>query len=1368
MSKTFDVGIRITADGRVLVTEARSAKEALNQLGETTRKTSGESANLANQVSKQSAALNQSASQASAHTASLSGMKSGLVAAAAAYVSFSSAMAGGKAIIDAALANERLNNTLKVATGSTQAATQEIAFLRQESEKLGLQFATTADQYAKLAAASKDTALQGQATRDIFLAVSKASTVLGLSAAETGGALNAIQQMISKGTVSAEELRGQLGERLPGAFQMAARSIGVTTQELGKMLEQGQLTADRLLPALAAELEKTFGAQAQQAAQGLNAKINRLDNSFTDLKTSIGQTGLIDLFSGGINAATKLVNFINNSVIPAVKSIGQVPVLGTAAKALFGGGVLGKLAEKPEIAVTNTQALIDDKTVSGIAKPGTKPSLPDSYVKAAREEVIARQKLTQEREREAQRAVESSQRIIGAFKRETQEIGLNTVQKKMLAAAAEAAQAPTKELAQEIMNSAAAWAQATQQQEAMVAAEKARANALLEIERAAQERARAEQQAAQEVRQNWRNTWSQVEQNAKMAFIQFAAHGKSAAQAVGEAIKFSVIDVLYQMTIRKWIINIGASIESTFAGSLAGSAAGAGMNALNIASLGTGAMNIMKSGFGLIPSTLGRFGSALPGSAGAFFSGMGGTGAAAAQGAQAMWGASGLTGANAMGAAAGSAFASMAGPLLIGYMATKGLKALAGDKRLGGGFGDAMNFVGDIPVIGDLIPIIPIINGLFGRGPYKFRQQVALGTASEEGFDGRVTDIFRSKGGLFMGNKHKELSAGNESELLNLFDETIQGFATSAKQFADNLGISKEFITGYSKEIRLESEKGKTLTEEAIQSMLAGIGDEIARGLVPAIDSLSKSGETAFQTLTRLNNEFSTLVNVGMLLGSSVANAKEFIKGFSFDDRTAFIDKAGGIDALAQKAQFFSDNFLNEAERLAPAQEQLNEQLAQLGLSSDLTKEQFKGLVQSFGGVNGISADLLQSLLTLAPAFIEVRTAQEQLAEATRQKAEADRESAKIAQEAARALLINNAGSAFSALQKSVDQERKKITDDYNTQLDKVNTRIQDISESIGKLKSLSDALKNTINQIQPLSRDQAKQQIQDAIKTARRGGELPDAESLRNALGVLGNNQTIDNALSPFEKAREQAKTAILLGQLGSVTDSRLTLEERSLAALEGQKKRLETGFDDQMKRLDTMLEQGQTQVDLLNGINTSAKDIVTALSQFNFRLLQAGGQPIALPSGEIPVMRGNPKITDQQIRDFAGAPGRTAMEIYNAARDNGVSFAQYANATGANLKTLRLWARRNNLPTFENGGYHSGGLALVGEKRPEVIFSGPSRIVSSTNEFAKMFNNADVVKELRILVTEIKEVKKSSERTASRLDAVTKGGTALRTKAA
>ena len=80
---------------------------------------------------------------------------------------------------------------------------------------------------------------------------------MGLSADDTRGALRALEQIVSKGTVSAEELRGQLGERLPGAFQIASRAMGVTTQELGEMLQRGEVLVEDLLPKLAKELRSS-------------------------------------------------------------------------------------------------------------------------------------------------------------------------------------------------------------------------------------------------------------------------------------------------------------------------------------------------------------------------------------------------------------------------------------------------------------------------------------------------------------------------------------------------------------------------------------------------------------------------------------------------------------------------------------------------------------------------------------------------------------------------------------------------------------------------------------------------------------------------------------------------------------------------------------------------------------------------------------------------------------------------------------------------------------------------------------------------------------------------------------------------------
>jgi tape measure domain-containing protein len=55
-------------------------------------------------------------------------------------------------------------------------------------------------------------------------------------------ALLATAQVFSKGKVSAEELRGQIGERLPGAFTLFAESMKKTPQELDKMLQEGKVS----------------------------------------------------------------------------------------------------------------------------------------------------------------------------------------------------------------------------------------------------------------------------------------------------------------------------------------------------------------------------------------------------------------------------------------------------------------------------------------------------------------------------------------------------------------------------------------------------------------------------------------------------------------------------------------------------------------------------------------------------------------------------------------------------------------------------------------------------------------------------------------------------------------------------------------------------------------------------------------------------------------------------------------------------------------------------------------------------------------------------------------------------------------------
>ena len=89
-----------------------------------------------------------------------------------------------------------------------------------------------------LAQRGETAGLRMEDVRNIFTGVSMAASKLGLDAESTQGIFKALEQMMSKGTIGAEELRHQLGDRLPGAFTIMARALGVTTEKLTEMMSK--------------------------------------------------------------------------------------------------------------------------------------------------------------------------------------------------------------------------------------------------------------------------------------------------------------------------------------------------------------------------------------------------------------------------------------------------------------------------------------------------------------------------------------------------------------------------------------------------------------------------------------------------------------------------------------------------------------------------------------------------------------------------------------------------------------------------------------------------------------------------------------------------------------------------------------------------------------------------------------------------------------------------------------------------------------------------------------------------------------------------------------------------------------------------
>jgi tape measure domain-containing protein len=190
--------------------------------------------------------------------------------------------------IKTATKHESMVNALGFSSGGEAQAAERLTTLRGTVERLGLPLMESIQGFKTLDSSLIGTGITAQQSDAIFRGVSSGVSALSLSADDAQGVFLALGQVASKGKVQAEELRGQIGERLPGAFNIAARAMGVSNAELDKMMSLGKLTAADFLPKFAAEIEKTFAGALPKAMNAAQAKLNRFNNAIYDLKVMAG------------------------------------------------------------------------------------------------------------------------------------------------------------------------------------------------------------------------------------------------------------------------------------------------------------------------------------------------------------------------------------------------------------------------------------------------------------------------------------------------------------------------------------------------------------------------------------------------------------------------------------------------------------------------------------------------------------------------------------------------------------------------------------------------------------------------------------------------------------------------------------------------------------------------------------------------------------------------------------------------------------------------------------------------------------------------------------------------------------------------
>ena len=209
---------------------------------------------------------------------------------------------------------ESLGFALEKISGNALENIRAMQFLMELNDNFGAKLSETTERWLKFRAAARQSGLTLIETKKVFQSVTKASALLGLRTDELRGIYLALEQMLSKGKVTTEELRRQLGERLPGAMGIMADAMGVTLPQLDKMMKKGEVLSAVVLPKFAEELEKAYGMESLEKIENLATAVGKMEGAWDRFVFTVseGDSIISKAIGGTMKFITEALNAITN------------------------------------------------------------------------------------------------------------------------------------------------------------------------------------------------------------------------------------------------------------------------------------------------------------------------------------------------------------------------------------------------------------------------------------------------------------------------------------------------------------------------------------------------------------------------------------------------------------------------------------------------------------------------------------------------------------------------------------------------------------------------------------------------------------------------------------------------------------------------------------------------------------------------------------------------------------------------------------------------------------------------------------------------------------------------------------------------
>nr|WP_315413858.1 tape measure protein [uncultured Pseudomonas sp.] len=610
-------------------------------------------------------------------------------------------------------------------------------------------------------------------------------------------------------------------------------------------------------------------------------------------------------------------------------------------------------------------------------------------------------------------------------------------------------------------------------------------------------------------------------------------------------------------------------------------------------------------------------------------------------------------------------------------------------------------------------------------------------------FLGRQYIDQKKKGGLFGKDKKRTRYSALDPQMQEALQANYYDTQYSVLDLFTRLNVSLNdgVMDGLNVAATKISTKGKTGEEiqEAITKWFGGVADS----MVSAVDLATKSGLGGynFEALTTFVNNLYSVNDAFTMLGLKLYDVS-VSTGFMAEQLVAM---AGGAEAFNAANSKFFDSFYTDVEKTNYTLATVTKQFKAMDVALPGSRTAFRSVVDALDLTTESGRKMYVTLTGLAESASQAYTILEQQ-------------------------LTNAVTNAQGAVQRAISAQQKKATEAYNATNTSLSDMVSAVTENVNGLNSVSTSLSTALKALRGDSDDavkmlraQAQATLQSALATARSGKSLSGFTGLEDALDTVSNNNT-DLYGSMEDFARDQGRTANVVAELNAINGKQLTSAEASLAGLKTQIDLAKAAYDAQMAQYDQALEFAQAQMDALNGVDTSIMGVTAAINAMNAAVV-AALQGQATGAGKANTSGNNATLVETLYQSVLGRGSEAAGASYWGAKlQSGEVTYEQAAATiakealaldaskyagtvsqaqiAASKAAAKAYLDSHKTPAFAAGGFHDGGLRLVGENGPELEVTGPSRIFNA-NQTAAMLKGggeeAATVTELRGLRREM-----------------------------